>query len=435
MWLQQQESMHGVDRKRIRDWVAMEMELHKYRTGGEEKKRRVGAGAPPASQELDAKVADWLLEEKVAGRKVTNNDLQKKGKELAKNMSGLDGFCASAGWLRHWKTRQSKKALATYADVRHDDVMELVHLEEESWSGSLMRSLAMLYEQQSFCDLCIKARDNEVIFTHSLVLLAACPSLTDRLTNPESNHHTLRMDIPKDSLAKILDFIYYGELSFCNDQLLSILDGANKLRLRSLQSLLQKHVMSSRSAEASITMVADIQGSLHSPGNGDMEYAKSTPCKNTKQTSNALDRHDRVADKKRPITASVCATNESTRSKRKTMNHHQSASAIYNGVSSDSEASVELSLETSHDEECDNEQELNTSMATGTGQNVTVTEEVIEHIEEIDPHICELEREIYYSDDDAISLMQKMTGTYKATQKLMIKTEPVDESDFPNSGT
>ncbi len=57
--------------------------------------------------DLDMAVLDFLLEERAAGRPVSNRDLKDKARELANEIDGLDNFQGSNGWLRRWKKRNS----------------------------------------------------------------------------------------------------------------------------------------------------------------------------------------------------------------------------------------------------------------------------------------------------------------------------------------
>ena len=79
----------GVDRKRIREWLANEDHLMMHRRGSDAKKRRLGGGGQPASQDLDMQVLDFLLDERAAGGPVSNKDLKEKACELPWGMEIL----------------------------------------------------------------------------------------------------------------------------------------------------------------------------------------------------------------------------------------------------------------------------------------------------------------------------------------------------------
>jgi hypothetical protein len=95
---------YGVDRKRIREWLAMENTLRSSNVGAEAKKRKLHPGGI-FSDELDYEVLEYLLEERDAGHSVSNPDLIEKAKEKAQDIDGLENFKASAGWLQKWKKR------------------------------------------------------------------------------------------------------------------------------------------------------------------------------------------------------------------------------------------------------------------------------------------------------------------------------------------
>ena len=55
--------------------------------------------------EVDQEVLDFLLEERAAGRPVSNGDLQDKAREVAVGLPNMEDFKASDGWVRRWKKR------------------------------------------------------------------------------------------------------------------------------------------------------------------------------------------------------------------------------------------------------------------------------------------------------------------------------------------
>ena len=79
----------GIDRKRVREWLDKEGSLLSNRVGSEKKKRKLNAGRDPLSVELDHAVLEYLLEERAAGRPVSNGDISAKAIELAQEMVGL----------------------------------------------------------------------------------------------------------------------------------------------------------------------------------------------------------------------------------------------------------------------------------------------------------------------------------------------------------
>ena len=64
----------SVDRKRVREWNNNEETLMMNNSGKDSKRRRIGGGSAPQSEELDSLVLDYLLEERAAGRVVSNKD-------------------------------------------------------------------------------------------------------------------------------------------------------------------------------------------------------------------------------------------------------------------------------------------------------------------------------------------------------------------------
>ena len=101
-----------------------------HRRGAEAQKKRIGGGASAKSEELDALVLDWLMDERAAGRPVSNKDLMDKARDIARGIPNLGQFLASEGWLRRWKkrnavgirrgTNEAQKLPEDYAEQVHD---------------------------------------------------------------------------------------------------------------------------------------------------------------------------------------------------------------------------------------------------------------------------------------------------------------------------
>ena len=82
----------NVDRKRVREWMGQEDVLLMHRRGAEAQKKRIGGGASAKSEELDALVLDWLMDERAAGRPVSNKDLMDKARDIARGIPNLGQF-------------------------------------------------------------------------------------------------------------------------------------------------------------------------------------------------------------------------------------------------------------------------------------------------------------------------------------------------------
>ena len=55
--------------------------------------------------EVDIGVLDCLLDERAAGRPVSNDDLKEKAREVARGVDDLGEFKGSEWWLQKWKNR------------------------------------------------------------------------------------------------------------------------------------------------------------------------------------------------------------------------------------------------------------------------------------------------------------------------------------------
>jgi hypothetical protein len=114
-----------VDRKRVREWIKQEDALTLNRRGKSSMMKRLHPGGQ-FNQEHDMIIVDFLIEERAAGRPVSNYDIQDKAKEEARQIGGMEDFKASSGWLHNWKkrnhigirrgTNESQKIPEDYAD-------------------------------------------------------------------------------------------------------------------------------------------------------------------------------------------------------------------------------------------------------------------------------------------------------------------------------
>ena len=82
----------GIDRKRVREWLDKEDSLLSNQVGSAKKKRKLNAGKDPLSVELDHAVLEYLLEERAAGRPVSNRDISAKAIELAQELDDPPRF-------------------------------------------------------------------------------------------------------------------------------------------------------------------------------------------------------------------------------------------------------------------------------------------------------------------------------------------------------
>ena len=95
----------GLDRKRLREWLEKEDRLREKGVGVGKKRRKLPEGGKPLSAELDKAVLDFMLEERIMGRPVTNKDLRRKALECVTELSLPDSFKASPMWLKCWRQR------------------------------------------------------------------------------------------------------------------------------------------------------------------------------------------------------------------------------------------------------------------------------------------------------------------------------------------
>ena len=94
-----------IDRKRVREWDQNYDKLLENKVGRSAKKCKIGCGRKPLSSDLDMKLFEFLEEERLEGRPVSNDLLRVRALQIAGGLR-IDGtFTASSGWIARWKRR------------------------------------------------------------------------------------------------------------------------------------------------------------------------------------------------------------------------------------------------------------------------------------------------------------------------------------------
>lgn len=102
--LRQASKHFGITRRVIRTWFEQRDQLREALDLNDPNKRKLHSGRPPASEELDKRVLDFLVNQRGNGVNVSDYELRSKALEVAYQMC-LTGFKANVTWLRRWKHR------------------------------------------------------------------------------------------------------------------------------------------------------------------------------------------------------------------------------------------------------------------------------------------------------------------------------------------
>lgn len=99
----------GISRRRLREWNQNFATLLAHQFGKEKFKRKLHEGRKPFSDMLDNDLLEWLLDERIEGRAVSNIMLTEKAREIATRLDlpNARDFRASVGWLSRWKKRMN----------------------------------------------------------------------------------------------------------------------------------------------------------------------------------------------------------------------------------------------------------------------------------------------------------------------------------------
>ena len=72
----------SIDRKRVQEWDQKYNELQRMNIGANAKRRKLNMGRTPLSPELDQRMFEFLEQERLEGRPVSNACLQAKAAEI-----------------------------------------------------------------------------------------------------------------------------------------------------------------------------------------------------------------------------------------------------------------------------------------------------------------------------------------------------------------
>ncbi|RDD36995.1 Tigger transposable element derived 5 [Trichoplax sp. H2] len=110
----------GIDRKRVREWNYTYDKLKKMSGDLQKRRRKVEFSRQVRSREIEEGVLNYYYQQRSAGQRVKNKDLQQIALYIA-HKTGIPDFKASNMWLYRWKKRHhllNKPPSATAALVR-----------------------------------------------------------------------------------------------------------------------------------------------------------------------------------------------------------------------------------------------------------------------------------------------------------------------------
>ena len=102
--LRQASKHFGITRRVIRTWFEQRDQLREALHLNDPNKRKLHSGRPPASEELDKRVLDFLTKQRDRRVSVSDCELRRQALEYGYQL-GLGGFKANLSWLRRWKQR------------------------------------------------------------------------------------------------------------------------------------------------------------------------------------------------------------------------------------------------------------------------------------------------------------------------------------------
>merc|ERR1712204_30981 len=109
---------------------------------------------------------------------------------------------------------------------------ETIFLSWKSFQPQLSSTLDELYQSKNFADVTLVSDDQIHTKAHKSILSASSPVLKNLLiTNPNSHPILYLRGIEWQELVSLLQFVYLGEVSLCQDRLKKFFDSAKDLKI------------------------------------------------------------------------------------------------------------------------------------------------------------------------------------------------------------
>ena len=110
---------------------------------------------------------------------------------------------------------------------------EKLNLEWHEFRENTANTFGSLRENADFADVTLVSKDGQKMEAHKLILASSSPVFQNILKGNQHAHPMILMRAVKSGdLQAILDFLYFGETSVCQDNLESFLGVAEELQLR-----------------------------------------------------------------------------------------------------------------------------------------------------------------------------------------------------------
>ena len=108
------------------------------------------------------------------------------------------------------------------------------------FSSSMAKKLVQIRKRGTFSDF--KITTNEESFDcHKLIIAIHSPTLDDMLTSESDKHkrdrQSIKLDIKTEVLAFILDYMYFGQVSFHTEHLMEMINACEYLKMKTLKEM------------------------------------------------------------------------------------------------------------------------------------------------------------------------------------------------------
>lgn len=137
----------GVSRKSIYSWRKNFDKLIAHDNSRDRQKRKITVGPSPLCPQLDDRLFDFFMDERIDGRAVTNGALKKKALEFAEKLK-LQNFNASSGYIRNFKKRMdiSMRRGTNECQRQPEQLTEILHAWRLSIRNHRRREDYLLHE-------------------------------------------------------------------------------------------------------------------------------------------------------------------------------------------------------------------------------------------------------------------------------------------------
>lgn len=154
---------------------------------------------------------------------------------------------------------ESKSKVIFHCEIRYSFVdckgicAKSYHTEE------LFKSLKLTFEKKQFTDIIIRTSDQKEFPAHKMILASRSPVFETMFSNPEfiENKENLVWikDIDSKIMKQLLDYIYYGDISFNDETAFKLILPAHKYSIKPLIEICERIMLNKLEKESAVELL------------------------------------------------------------------------------------------------------------------------------------------------------------------------------------